>query len=406
MKTIAFIFTTFPPEISGSAQYNWERVQWFARQSTYRVVVFAPDCQNSAPLPQVSNDLRQRLSIDYYPSIPWLPYDLHYAPTSAAVRQIEAKLPEYQPDLIVVVDIDRFFLLSTWHFPGQSYAKTKQIPYITEYHTDYYNFSTTYAGWKWLRPFLLNPLTSYIYRQFDLTLAPSLAAAASLQAMGIPNVHTTHFYGIDLSSYHPSRNQRQCLETWLTPEEKDNRVILYLGRLSPEKRVDLLVQAFKNLKQQGKNNSLLIVGDGPTDTVRQLQRLARNIPHLHFTGFIEGDRKADILASCDLFCNPCPYETFGRTVPEAMASGVPVVTVNSGAVAEYIVDGVNGYLVKPNHLGSLTQTLDRALSTDNSQLIINALQDKERFSVDRGCQNLSNYYQQILQGDRQLAISG
>jgi phosphatidylinositol alpha 1,6-mannosyltransferase len=88
-----------------------------------------------------------------------------------------------------------------------------------------------------------------------------------------------------------------------------------------------------------------------------------------------------------------------------MASGVPVVTVNSGAVAEYIVDGVNGYLVEPNHLDSLTQTLDRALTTDNSQLIINALQDKERFSVDRGCQNLSNYYQQILQGDRQLAVS-
>lgn len=119
------------------------------------------------------------------------------------------------------------------------------------------------------------------------------------------------------------------------------------------------------------------------------------MPHIHFTGFIKGETKANVLASCDVFCSPSPYETFGRTVVEAMASGIPVVTVESGAVSEYILNGVNGYLVPPNDVEGLANCLDSVLLSNHTEIIQRALQDAQQFSLEQGCQNLSHFYQQL-----------
>jgi glycosyltransferase involved in cell wall biosynthesis len=141
---------------------------------------------------------------------------------------------------------------------------------------------------------------------------------------------------------------------------------------------------------------LLIVGDGPDEVVNFLKRLAQPIPHIHFTGFMQGEEKANLLASCDVFCSPSPYETLGRTVVEAMASGIPVVTVDSGAVSDYIIDGVNGYLVPPNDVEKLANTLQKVLQSDNQEMIQYALQCAKQFSIEQTCQNLHEYYQILL----------
>ncbi|NBD16535.1 MAG: glycosyltransferase [Cyanobacteria bacterium] len=394
IHTLAYIFTTFPPEVSGSAQYNWERVQWLAEQGLYRVVVLAPDCQNPLSLPSVPSHLRERLIIETYPSKPWIPYNLHYVPTVAATQQIHQRLIHYQPHLITLVDVERAFLFGSWQFPGKGYAKKNQVPYLAEYQTDYYNFAGSYSTWKLLRDIFIRPLTNYLYRQFDTTLVPSQLVNNNLRQMGINNTQYIPFFGIDLSLYSPNHRDRDFLNQWLSPEEKDNKVLLFLGRLSSEKRVDLLIKAFAKLRQD--HYSLIIAGDGPMTTLNQLKSLAQPIRNLHFTGFIHGEAKAALLASCDLFCNPSPYETFGRTVVEAMASGLPVVAVNSGAVSEYMKNGVNGYLVQPNHVEALRNAIEKALQNDNQKIIENALKDANQMSSEQGCRNINNHYQTIL----------
>jgi glycosyltransferase involved in cell wall biosynthesis len=82
---------------------------------------------------------------------------------------------------------------------------------------------------------------------------------------------------------------------------------------------------------------------------------------------------------------------------EAMASGVPVVTVKSGGVSEYMLDGVNGYLVPPDDVEALANCLEKVLSSDNTEVIQRALQDANQYSDEQGCQNLNNYYQKLLQ---------
>lgn len=395
--TLAFLVTAFPPEVSGSSHFNWERVQWFAEQGLYRVVVFAPDWQKGADSPMSLLELDKKLIIERYPSKPWIPYNLTYVPTFEAARQISKKLAKYQPDLIVMTDVERFFLLSAWQLPGRRYARKHKIPYIAEYHTDVYNFSATYPGWQWLRNVIGKfHLTSYLYHQLDQTICPSTAAFQSCKEVGIQNTHVIPFFGTDISTYNPIRRNRKWLEPWLSVEEKDNKVLIFLGRLGFEKRVDLLINAFAELKHKQHNYSLIIVGDGPVDVVNQLKSLAHQIPDIHFTGFLLGETKANLLASCDLFCSPSPYETFGLTVVEAMASGVPVVTVNSGAVSEYLLNGVNGYLVAPNDVKGLANGIEKALSSNNTEIIQCALQDASQFSDEQGCQKLNSYYQQLL----------
>ncbi|HAJ64180.1 MAG TPA: glycosyltransferase family 1 protein [Cyanobacteria bacterium UBA8543] len=395
--TIAFLVTGFPPDVSGVSHFNLERAQWFAKQDMYRVVVFAPDWQNelSSGLP-VSN-LDGKLIIERYPSKPWPPYKLTHVPKFLAANQINNKLAYYQPDLIIMTDVERFFLLSTWQLPGKDYARKHHIPYIAEYHTDLYNFSAAYPGWQWLRNSARSfNLPSYLYREFDVTLCSSTAASRSCQEMGITNVDTIPFYSIDVSSYSPSRRHRKWLEPWLSTEEKDHKIVTFLGRIAFEKRVDLLLEAFARLKHRQPNCSLIINGDGPVDVVNQLKRLAEKIPHVHFTGFVLGEMKANLLASADVFCSPSPYETFGRTVVEAMASGVPAISVDSGAVSEYIRDGVNGYLVPPNDVEGLTNCLHKALLSDNTEIIQRGLRDAHQFTTEQGCQNLHQYYQNLL----------
>ncbi|MBD2464422.1 glycosyltransferase [Oscillatoria sp. FACHB-1407] len=405
INTLVFLVTGFPPDVSGVSHFNWERAQWLAKQGSYRVIVFAPDWQQEANQSEPLLPLDENLIIERYPSKPWAPYSLTHVPTVAAARWINQKLASYNPDLIVMTDVERYFLLGAWQLPGRGYARKHNIPYIAEYHTDLYNFSAAYPGWQWLRSVARSSrLASYLYRQIDVTVCSSIAASKSCHELGIPNVQTIPFLGIDVSTYNPARQNRQSLDPWLSAQERNNKVLLFLGRLGFEKRVDLLIEAFAKLKQQRPNYSLIIAGDGPDNVVASLKRQAAPVPHIHFTGFLLGETKANVLASCDVFCSPSPYETFGRTVVEAMASGIPVVTVNSGAVSEYIFDGVNGYLVPPNDVSGLADGIRRALSSNNTNVAQTAMRSAKKFSLEQGCQNLSDYYQQLLGASKKQSL--
>ncbi|MEM8673195.1 MAG: glycosyltransferase [Cyanobacteria bacterium P01_G01_bin.67] len=395
-QTLLFLFTTFPPEVSGSAQYNWDRVRWLAKQGQYIIVVLAPECRKGSSLPTVPPDLQKQLIIETYPSQNWLLYQLNRVPTLLAAKKIKQRIEYYQPDLITVVDVERLFWFSTWHLPGKKYANDNHIPYITEYHTDYYQMSSTYPLGKLLGEIIFKHITGYLYRQFDLIVTVSAAASRSLKLLGLSDFHQIQMYGIDTSKFSPNRRNRKHLEKWLSPEQYEHKVLLFLGRLSPEKRIELLIQAFKRLLDKHQKLCLLIAGDGPVEFVNQLKHITKTIPNIHFTGFVHKEAKANLLASCDVYCSPAPYETFGLSVVEAMASGVPVVTVNSGGVSDYLIDEINAYLVIPDDLESLTNAIDKSLSRDNTVIVKQALQDTHSLSIEQCCQNLNSFYKQLL----------
>lgn len=178
--------------------------------------------------------------------------------------------------------------------------------------------------------------------------------------------------------------------------ERDNTVFLYVGRIAREKRLDLLLRAFGRLRDAVDSCSLVIVGDGPTELVSDLKNDAAAIGNVHFTGYLFGSEKGTVFASCDVFCSPSPHETFGRTIVEAMASGLPVISVDSGAAREHIRDGENGHLVAHDDLDGLTTAMRQSLEHRLRATATDAAGIAEEFSVDSSCSNLENLYAELL----------
>ena len=123
----------------------------------------------------------------------------------------------------------------------------------------------------------------------------------------------------------------------LTP--KDDPILLYVGRLTPEKDLEDLITVDRILRIKKQKFKMVIVGDGPMRT-----QLQRELPDATFTGFLYGESLPEVYASSDIFVFPSTTETFGNVILEAYASGLPVVGVNEGGVVDLIQDGCTGFI--------------------------------------------------------------
>ncbi len=133
--------------------------------------------------------------------------------------------------------------------------------------------------------------------------------------------------GVDTNLFHPGRRLRQ----------DGDFVLGFAGRLQPEKNVRLLAQVQKALP--GGNHRFLIIGEGFEQTW-----LKRRLRRAEFRAFLDGVELADAYASMDLFLNPSMTDTYGTSVHEALASGVPAIVMNQGGPQYLIESGGNGYV--------------------------------------------------------------
>jgi phosphatidylinositol alpha 1,6-mannosyltransferase len=133
------------------------------------------------------------------------------------------------------------------------------------------------------------------------------------------------------------------------------------------------------------------------EVVARLRSAARGSERIHFLGFVHGQDRATIFASVDAFCTASPDETFGRTVVEAMASGVPVVAPASGGFTDYLRHDENALLFPNGDDDALVHALDRALTSDVAALTARAFDAAQGFSIEAGCSRLLDWYRQSVQ---------
>lgn len=207
---------------------------------------------------------------------------------------------------------------------------------------------------------------------FDATFAAGRLQAEQLRAAGVQRVVHVPF-GVDSETFRPEARSPQWRREWLGDLGDDARLLLGLGRFAMEKRWDVVLDAYASLRPRRKV-ALLLLGDGP-----ERARLERRAPPgVHFAGF-EGDRMrlATALASADLLVHASPYETFGLSIAEAVACGLPIVVPDAGAAPEHANPGC-GITYKSLDPAACAAAIETALDRPRDELRAKALQAAAR----------------------------
>jgi phosphatidylinositol alpha 1,6-mannosyltransferase len=316
---IAIITESFPPDVNGVA-HSVVRVAEHLVDRGHRPLVIAPEPGSGTR--RVTGPLRY--PVVRVPSVPMPGYPTFRLGLPS--RRITDSVVGHGTDLVHLAG--PFFLGAR----GSAVAQHLRLPTVAVYQTDVPSYAAAYkmrgigeaAAWRWLRG---------IHNAAERTLAPSTASATALHAHGVERVWLWR-RGVDTVRFDP-RHRSAAVRRALAPNGEV--LVGYVGRLAVEKRVDLLagVSRIPGVR-------LVVIGDGPAAPA-----LRRALPDAVFLGMRHGAQLARLYASMDVFVHSGPYETFGQTVQEAAASGLPVVAPASGGPVDLVVDGVTGLLVPP-----------------------------------------------------------
>jgi glycosyltransferase involved in cell wall biosynthesis len=216
-------------------------------------------------------------------------------------------------------------------------ARALGIPVVTEFHTNFHAYSHHY-GFGGLER-LVSLHLRRLHNRGNLTVVPSHQLGIDLLRRGYHNIRVVA-RGVDTSLFNPGRRSAALRAGWGIKAE--DIVVACVGRLAPEKNLDLALTAFGAIKRFAPGARLLMVGDGPAR-----KALEHAHPEHIYAGMRHGEDLAAHFASADLFLFPSLTETYGNVTLEAMASGLPVVAFRMAAAAELIHHGHNGMLAEP-----------------------------------------------------------
>ena len=163
--------------------------------------------------------------------------------------------------------------------------------------------------------------------------------------------------GLDTELFNPARRDPAFWEKYGVATNGEVR-LLYVGRISREKDLDVLATAYRRLREEGLSVQLFVVGHGPYS-----QALSETLPDAVFTGYLTGVELATAYASADVFAFPSTTDTFGNVIIEAQASGMPVVVSDSGGPKELVEDKTNGLVTRSHDVEDFTRAI-RALIVD------------------------------------------
>ncbi len=320
VKRVVLISEAFYPKVDGVSKTAYLTLRYL-QQTGREVLVLAPDTSPTHVGPSRVVALRSL-------GLPFAPETRVALPPSLSIGRY---LEEFQPDLI------HMFSPALMSVSGMHAGRRRSIPVVANYQTDlpaytqHYGFEfLTGAMRYWLR---------YIHNGCHLTLVPSYFTMRQLRAQGYRRMRIWR-RGVDSDRFNPIHRSATMRQRLLNGRDPDSLLVIYVGRLATEKRVDLLVDVARL-----PGVALTIIGDGA-----QREELERTFAgtDAYFTGYMYGEDLSRAFASADVFTFTGPSETFGQVVQEALASGLPSVIINQGGITDLVTDGVTGYQCPDN----------------------------------------------------------
>jgi glycosyltransferase involved in cell wall biosynthesis len=231
-------------------------------------------------------------------------------------------------------------------FGGLKYAQARGLPVISTYHTALPEYARLY-GLGWIEEWAWSLLRS-VHNSTCVTLCPSWSTVAGLRARGFQHVELWA-RGVDSRQFTPAlRSSDMRARLGAGP---DDMLMLFVGRLAREKKLERLVDALGRMR----GVHLALVGAGPQR--EQLEQMCAGLP-VTFTGALQGAELASAYASADVFTFPSDTETFGNVVLEAMACQLPVIATTLGGQVDLVRHGQTGLLFEPDDVDTLVAHLN------------------------------------------------
>lgn len=340
---IALFTDTYPNDINGVARTLGMLVSHAASRG-HEIALVTPRVSPGAAEQTVLHRQLPGIPIPIYP-------DLQLA------RGIDGKgkraLRDFAPDLVHVATE------STVGLSGRRWAVRNGVPLVTSFHTNFPAYVASYRApfmepwvWRYLR---------WFHGPAEATLCPSRATLSELEAHDFHGRLGIWSRGVRTELFDPELRSEEVRQR-IAPGA--DRILLYVGRIAHEKKVDVLLDVFLRVRDRlDERVALVFVGDGPA-TARLRKRALDDV---HFTGFLRDRALAEAYAAADLFVFASETETFGNVVLEALASGVPAVAVNRGGVTETVLPGRTGALVPPNDIIAFSDACIRLLENEDER---------------------------------------
>lgn len=325
---IALVTETWLPDINGVASSLFYLMQQL-KQMGHRITVIAPE-----PAQAVAVDTTLGVAIDEKITVKGMPIP-HYSHLRMGLPNKQLLLQKFtalKPDIVHIATEGLLGLTAL------KVAKKLKIKVSSGYHTSFDDFSRHF-GWTLLSSTIMRYL-KYFHNRCEATCVPSDKTLQQLQQQGIKNLYLVG-RGINKQLFNPQKRNLNLRQAWGAGEE--TTVLMYVGRVSPEKGIETVIEGFQalQLRQLYRHFKLVIVGDGPAKASLMEKYQKRDLPEhqqdIIFTGFQTGENLAEHYASGDAFIFASQVETFGNVVVEAMASGLPVFAYKD-AVAGILVD--------------------------------------------------------------------
>jgi glycosyltransferase involved in cell wall biosynthesis len=330
---ILLVSETYPPSVNGAAYFTQRLGQALQRRGNEVFVMTPSDSFHS-----VTSTDSAGVTVFRLRSIPILVYPLRITPAFLSGRLVRRMTGILAPDII---HIQNHLFLGRSAFAA---ARAQGIPVIGTNHfipeTLTVHCPLPALVSPWLTGLLWKHFAS-LYDQLDLVTAPTRTAAELTRAAGLRRPVLTISNGIELERFKPDNDGRYLRDRYRIP---DRPVLLFVGRLDPEKRVDVILRALPLILRQCDVHVVL----AGTGTLRaKLERLARKLgvaSHVTFTGFVPDEDLPSLYRIASVFVMAGNAELQSIATMEAMASGLPIVAVDAQALPELVHHGENGLL--------------------------------------------------------------
>jgi len=370
---IALFTGLYAPFLTGVSIAVHQRVLWLLQQG-HEVFLIHPEINSQYPKkvgnrPMSGLDELQpfpNFSAYAFPTKPLIFYKSLPQPLNYRHWSDSKLLENFQPDIIVVEEAAQMkgfyslFLQGYGRPVGVEYAKRTGTPVISIFHTDIVAYIRYYLGNLFFN--LISPIVPFLVKQFsdayDVNLFPSRELLTKYNRLKCQRSEYVPYQGIDCEKFHPQNIN-------YNPIPNDHRpTILFVGRITPEKNVTELIDAFPIIAAKIPDVHLVIVGSGPLD--EEIRRRAQKFESgITVWGESHGTELLGFFARADVFVNPSVTENFCTTNMEALASGTPVVAANAGGNPEQVFPAINGFLAEPNNPTDLARQVIAILENLN-----------------------------------------